>query len=278
MRSQRAAATKKPTTPTRSKSNGLAGRIKPVKDIKKNRSWVFYGRSGTGKTTLASTFPGPILLVDIKDEGTDSVSDVKGLDVLEVESTEDLEELYWMLKENPSKYKTVILDTVTQLQNMRVEEVSDVRSLKGKSAGDWGTMTQKDWGLVSSWMKKTITDFRSLPLEVVFIAQDRVFNAGDEEENAAGAIDPEVGPRLSPATMAHLCSAVHMIGNTFIREKVTKKKVDGKTKETRSKEYCIRLGPSSYYITKLRKPKDIALPEFLANPTYEDILEIVTGE
>lgn len=253
-------------------------RVKPVKKISKPRSWAIYGRAGTGKTTLAGTFPGPILLIDCKDEGTDSVSDVKGLDVFEAETAEDVEELFWELRDNPNGYKTVIIDTVTQLQQMKVEELLEGKNLKGKTAGDWGTLTKQDWGTVGGWMKKIITDYRSLDMEVVFLAQDRVFNGGEDEEGGDGAINPEVGPRLSPAVMAHLCSAVHMVGNTFIRDRVKVKKVNGKKVEEVVKEYCIRLGPSSSYITKLRKPRGIELPDFLSNPTYEDILEIVTGE
>lgn len=249
-----------------------------MKQITKPRSWVIYGRAGTGKTTLASTFPGPILLVDVKDEGTDSVSDVRGLDVLEVETWQDLEDLYWHLKENPKGYKTVILDTITNAQTLKVEEVAGGKAERaGKNAGDWGVMTKQDWGTVAGAMKKLITDYRGLDMEVVFLAQDRTFNLADEEDES-GALDPEVGPRLSPSVVSHLCAAVHMVGHTFIREKTRVRKVKGKDVETKSKEYCIRLGPNSYYITKLRKPKDIDLPDFLSNPTYEDILEIVKGD
>lgn len=256
----------------------MASRIKPVSKITRPRSWVIYGRAGTGKTTLAGTFPGPVLLIDVQDEGTDSVSDVKGMDVLEVESTDDIEDLFWYLKDNPKKYKTVIVDTVTQVQQIRVAEFSEAKGVKGnKQAGDWGTLTKQDWGEIAGWMKKIISDYRSLDMEVVFLAQDRVFNTG-EEDSEDGMIDPEVGPRLSPSVVSHLCAAVHMVGHTFIRERVTMKKVNGKKVEERKKEYCLRLGPSNYYITKLRKPRDVDLPDFLTNPTYEDILEIVTGE
>ena len=45
--------------------------VRPVSEIKAPRSWAIYGRSGSGKTTFSSTFPGPTLLLDIDDRGTE---------------------------------------------------------------------------------------------------------------------------------------------------------------------------------------------------------------
>lgn len=246
--------------------------------MSKPRSWVIYGRSGSGKTTLGGSFPGPILLLDCKDEGTDSVSDIKGIDVMEISEWEDFEHAYWWLVQNPGKYKTVIIDTVTQLQQIVVEEVGSKKAEKaGKAVGDWGTMTKGDWGDVASRLKTWITNFRDLPMEVLFIAQDRTFNVG-EDGDSDGMIDPEVGPRLSPSVMSHLCAAVSVIGNTFVRTHTVKTKIKGRTREKEVTEYCLRLGPSASYITKFRKPKRIALPDFLIDPTYEEILETIKGE
>ena len=36
--------------------------IKKVSDIKIPKTFLFYGKSGTGKTTLAGTFPKPLIL------------------------------------------------------------------------------------------------------------------------------------------------------------------------------------------------------------------------
>lgn len=219
----------------------------------------------------------PGLLIDIKDRGTGSVRNVKGLEVLEVDSYEEVEEAFWFLKANPKKYKTVILDHMTQLQQVVIEEVMAGKKKKGnKNLGDWGTMTKQDWGEVSALMKSSVTNFRDLPMNVVFLAQDRVFNVDDADESV-GEIDPEVGPRLSPATASHLCAAVSVIGNTFIRSRTKTIKVDGKSKTKEVVEYCLRLGPSSAYITKIRKPKDTSIPSFLVDPTYDELIEIIEG-
>lgn len=246
----------------------------------KGRSWAFYGAAGTGKSTLASTFPGPVLFLDCKDDGDDSYIGVKGAKVLDITSTDEFENAYWWLVENPGEYKTVVVDTVTQLQQIKVEELYTGKKAKRgstKAAGDWGSMTKQDWGEVSAWMKMWITNFRDLEVEVIFLAQDRVFNVSDEDDSEIGEINPEVGPRLSPAVKSHLCSAVSVVGYTFIRSQQKEIGIGKKKKTKEVTEFCIRLGPSASYITKFRKPREISLPDFLVDPTYESILETIEG-
>jgi hypothetical protein len=246
----------------------------------RGRAWGIYGRAGSGKTTLVASFPSPVLLINVRDDGDDSIAGGNKVKVRDIEEFEDFEDTYWWIKQNPKVYKTIAIDTTTQLQQLLVEEVSAKKNLKGKNAGDWGTMTKGDWGDVAAAMKTWITHYaelKKLGIEVVFIAQDRVFNV-DEEDSSEGMIDPEVGPRLSPSVMSHLCAAVDVIGNTFVRERIETKKVDGKTRRTKHIEYCLRLGPSSAYITKIRKPKSVRLPDFVVDPTFEDILDIIEGE
>ncbi len=251
--------------------------VRPVGQMYLHRSWVFYGRAGSGKTTLAGSFPKKILLLNIRDKGTDSICDLgEDVMVLDVNTWDDFEVAYWWVKRNPDAYKTLALDTITQLQQLAIEKILEDLEKDTDKAGEWGTMTKREWGQVASLMKMWITNLRDLPMEVVFLAQDRMSET--ETDDPEVMLDPEVGPRLSPSIAAHLNAEVSVIGNTFIRRKTTVKKVNGKKKEVERLQYCLRMGPNPVYVTKARKPKSIKLPSVLIDPTYDELIKILKGD
>jgi len=253
--------------------------VTPVGDIKRKRTWLFYGPPGSGKTTLFATFPGKKLLLDIGDEGTDSISDVKDVDVMDVTDWDSLEQAYWYLHENPQEYDVICIDTITALQQLLVEEIGKKKKLKGKRAGDWGTMTKSDWGTVAGKMKTWLTNFRNLPMKVVFLAQDRVFrDTGEDEDGDEVELDPYLGPCVSPSVKTHIGGEVTVIGYTHIRSRKRTVKRAGKKKTVTKVEYCLRLGPDPSYMIKVRKPKGVDIPEVLVDPSYEELIEIITGD
>ena len=254
-------------------------RITPVRLLDRPRSWAIYGRSGTGKTTFASTFPKPALLIDVRDQGTDSVADVRQLDHAEVETWEDFEDLYYYLKENPKKYKTVIIDTMTQLQQVCLEYILRDKKKDAERVGDWGTMTRREWGDASGMLKDWIINFRNLPLEVVFLAQEKI-TANDDEDNddSDNRIMPNVGSDVMKSVRSALNAAVSIIGNTFIKSRKIKKEVKGKKVIREDILYCLRIGPNPVYDTKIRKPKSVPPPPWIEDPEYKDVIEVIQGE
>lgn len=255
-------------------------KTRPVSSIKHNVSMVVYGRSGTGKTTFAATAPKPMLYIDIKDEGTASIADVKGIDVFEVETFADFEDAYWWLKKNnDGKYKSIVIDTCTQLQMLVIEEILEKKGKNKSRAGEWGTMTKQDWGSVASLMKEWLINFRDLTndgLQVIFIAQDRVFNVDEDSEDTM--LTPEVGPALSPSVARTLNAAVSAIGNTYIRERTITKEVNRKKTKKQIVEYCLGLAPSPIYTRKLRKPLSTQVPEAIVDPEFGDVVDIINGD
>ena len=243
--------------------------ITPIGDIKSARSWAIYGRSGSGKTTFASTFPGPTLLLDIEDRGTDSIRDCAHIDVAKVEEWEDMEDIYDLVK-GKTKYKTVVFDTITQLQLIGANMVLAKKRKPMIESLRWGSLTMQDYGNLAAAMKEMITRFRNLPLEVVFLAQERTSH---DESTDDSVITPEVGPALTPSIASHLNACVSIIASTYIKRRRRKKGKDTEIIATHS----MRIGPDPVYTTKVRKPKQIVLPDAIEDPTYQDVIDIIEG-
>lgn len=258
----------------------IRDRVQDVDDFAVEYNIALYGRPGTGKTTLASTFPTPSIFLDCHERGTDSIRDVKGVKVLRARSWDEVAAFYWYLKDNPDKFKSCTVDTVSHVQSLAVrhvmmeklgEDVTDAR------IGQWGTMTKQDWGKVSILMKEWILNMRDLSMPICFIAHEKTVSLDEEDQDPDDRIAPEAGPALSPSVASTLNAACGVIGNTFIRERIIKKKdkVTGKKVTERRVEYCLRVGPSSYYITKARKPRSVDVPEVIVDPEWGDIKELL---
>lgn len=252
---------------TTSVKTPILDRIKPVAEHPRYLAALIYGRSGTGKTALASTFPKPILLVDIRERGTDTVAKVEGLDVFEAQVWDDLEQVYWFLASGTSKYKTVVLDQITQLQDL---VMAKHRADEGMDPDE--ILAKRDWGQISGLTKTWLLNFKDLidrGLHVVLIAHQREDDAEGEGE---GQLTPSIGPRLMPSVSSAITGAAGLIGNTFIRERFLG------TERTRVLEYCLRIGPHASYITKVRHSVDITTPDVVVNPTYEKLCAVIRGE
>lgn len=248
----------------------IADRIKPVSEKTSFLAALVYGRSGTGKTHFGSTFPKPILLLDIREEGTDTIAKVEGIDRLEVNTWADFEDAYWFIAEGEHKYKTILLDQISTLQDLAMEKIRKDENLQPTDM-----FHKRHWGQISGLMKTWLFSYRDLTkkdLHVCMIAHDRVSTNDDTAEDA---LEPNVGARVMPSLAAAINGAVDMIGNTYIRERF-----EGVGKEkVRFVDYMMRIGPHAYYSTKIRRPVDAGPPpEAIANPTFEKITLLTRGE
>lgn len=250
--------------------------IVPVGLLEAVLAVLAYGRSGTGKTTFASTFPKPLLLLDVKEKGTDSVSNVSGVDVARIETWDDFVNLYWWVEKGDTKYKSIVVDQVTQLQDLAIIKTMED---DGKKPGD--QISKRNWGQAAGLMKTWLLNYRDLidhGIHIVFLAHDRVTKE-DDDGGGDDQIEPVVGARIMPSVAAYLNGAVKVIGNTFIREKFSLvKTLGGQTRKTRSVQYSMRIGPHANYTTKTRSPVGMIAPATVVDPTYDKLMDVMTGK
>ena len=258
--------TKKP-----SKKSSLEDRFVDLLELDTPTIITLYGRPGTGKTTIACTGPKPLLLIDVKDKGTDSGKredlEPGDITVFELENFDEIYEVYDYIQDNPERFKSVAIDHMTALQDFCYQKVMDE---EGKSK-----MSQGMYGTAGNYLKEVINLYKGLTdigITPIFNCQDRMESGDGEGEDQ---LLPEVGPSLMPSVARTLCAASRVIGHTYQFENV--EKLDG-AKVRRNIEFRLRLGPNPYYITKVTRPVGTPCPMFLVDASYKDIMKIVKGK
>lgn len=241
--------------------------IKSIGEIDSYLTMLCYGKSGTGKTVFAGTWPKPLLLLDIREKGYESVLDVEGIDVLPIEKWEQLEAAYWFLESRKTKYKSIVIDQLTAMQALSMQKIRDDKDMDADEV-----ISQRSWGQISGLMQTWIYNFRELcgkGYHVLFNAHERLREPQEEDDDR---IAPSVGANLMQSATSFVNGAVSVIGNTFIRE------VEGEDKKTQV-QFCMRVGPHAYYAAKIRRPISAgAAPGIIVNPTFEKIIKVSRGE
>lgn len=259
---------------SKTKSSSLLDKAMDVADVPNYSASLFYGESGTGKTTVAASYPKPLLILDLREAGTQSVKKVQGAKVLRIDTWKEYEEVYFEL-EKDDEYKTIVHDQVSALQALGI---AHIRKLEGMEPND--TFSKRDWGQLSGLMQEWLLNHRNLytrEKHIIFLAHQRQFGGEDEAAAEDDQMAPRMGARLSPSIESFLNGAVSVIGNTFIREKWIQ--LDPKKpKKTREVTYCMRIGPHGNFRTKIRRPpEDGPVPDVIVDPTYEKLEELING-
>lgn len=252
------------------KSSPIAARIQPIQSLENPLTMLAYGIAGTGKTVFAASFPKPLLLVDIREKGTESVQDVSGIEVIHIDQWAQLEELYWYLRDK-TKYKSIVLDQLTAAQSLGMEMIRESKKMKPSDV-----FSQRSWGQLSGLLQTWIYNYKelsSLGYHICFVAHEKITRTTDDDQDTDDRIAPQVGAAMIGSVQSFLNGAVSVIGNTFVRERY-----DKKTKENNI-QFCMRVGPHAYYHSKIRRPVSSGkAPEIIVDPTFEKIMRISSGQ
>ena len=88
-----------------------------ISDLGQRNFWVLWGKSGSGKTKVGSTFPKPMLYLQMGDDGSNTIAQVDGIDAIHIETVAKLKSVLKELIKN-RKYKSVFVDTFSMLTNV----------------------------------------------------------------------------------------------------------------------------------------------------------------
>lgn len=242
---------------------------------------LLYGRSGTGKTTLWATFPGPILALVCS--GGNKPGELRSIDTPEyrekitpkiINSTDDFKREM----ATAGDYATVVLDHISGLSDLILREILGLDELPAQKS--WGLASQQQYGTLAQQCKEYLRALLNLSGNVVIIAQERTFG----EESTSDLIAPTVGAALTPSVVGWLNPACDFVVRTFIKQRTEEKEstLNGKTvkmtKRTGGVDYCLLTAPSETYHTKFRIPRGSVLPEYIIDPTYDSIHNLIKGD
>ena len=265
-------ATKKST---KRSSNNKRDRVKEaesrIKDIEEDITrlvFCVYARNGQGKTTFGASGPKPIIID--AEGGTPSVRKHKDAKVFRVETWTDIDLIYWYLKTGDHDRETVVLDTVTALAALCMKFVLGDEASRDPTK-DPDMPTKREWGKVGELMKTVITNFLSLDMHVVFLAQERKSFVDDDSDEI-----PEVLPSLSASSREIMTAHANIIGRMFTKTVVEKTKVNGKVKKTKRLQHRMLVSPHDIYLAKVNI-EDHGLPNVLIDPTIPGILDMIAG-
>ena len=230
---------------------------------------LIYGRSGAGKTRLACTAPNP-LLIDINEEGWDSVrKEPHNPNTIEVKFWSELTDIYWFLQEGDHAFDSVILDGLTAMQDLAVRFVLGDETSRDASR-DPDMMDRRLWGKVGELMKTQITNYRNLPMNVIYTATERKTAVGDEDDEQ----EIYIGPALTPAAAGAAERAVPLIGYLHKRQVNVKRKGQKKRERIVRRRLLID-DPADRYQTKDRY--HFGAP-YIDAPDISQMIEFISKE
>lgn len=273
--------------PAVKKGGGVLSRITPMGfDDNDGIKINLYGRSGTGKTTLWSSFPGKILAVVCSGgsnpgelRSIDTAANRKKIDQVVIKESSEIRQIIDFIKENPETYKTVVLDHATGLQDTILKEVLELDELPAQRS--WGMAKQQDWQQCGMQVKEILRAFLSLRQNVVIIAQERDFKKEDMDD----MILPTIASNLMPTVTGWLNPAVDYICQTYIRQRTKEvvNKINGKEIKKNvavagKVDFCLRIGPDPVFTIKFRMPKGANQDAgIIVDPSYDKIMKIIKG-
>lgn len=232
--------------------------VRKVSDSKLKFNFLVYGLSGVGKTLLAgSAFDVPelcpILLLNIEGGDLTLRSKYPDIENVRITSWDQLKKVYEGLKLGKHGYRTVILDSVTEMQKMGMDHTM----LQRHGGDDQAVPEIKEWNINVEQVRKYVRLFRDLEgVNVIITALERVdidkrTQMSRKKPSLSGKVADEVAGFLDIVTYLYV-GEIEKVNTRIL--------LTGNTPGT------------------VAKDRSGSLPLQIANPTMKIIYDYIKGE
>lgn len=246
------------------------GLIQPVGEVDDYLAMVVYGRGGMGKTTFAASSGLKTIIIDFGEKGTLSVKRQPNVFVYRVTYWNQLDWIYWYLKNGDHDFKVAVLDTVSSMAKIGMKWVLGDDASRDANR-DPLMPDKRSWGKLGQVLSTSFDNWRNLPMHVIFTAHER--STTTEDDDTGGTLI-ETHPALSPAPREALISIVHVVGRIYTRD-VTKQQKKGPPKKVTERRLLV--GSHPRYVSKLRQdPTSEALvPSVVRQPNLKYFIDTI---
>lgn len=234
---------------------------------------LVYGDVGVGKTRLAGSADAvpelrPVLCIDAEG-GTFTLRDpYPNVDVVRVTNWMQLQKVFDELHAGLHDYRTIIIDSLTELQMMNMDTI--LERLKEKDPDraerqqDAEIASMLEWQVNSKQLRKFIRLFRDLPVTTIFTALMK-----EDKHKTTGEITkrPNLPGKLAISVAGMFDEVLYM----YMAERVDPE--DEKKRET----LRLLLTQATKNITAKDRSNKLPKP-YMVNPTMSEIYKYAVGE
>lgn len=170
--------------------------IRPVSEQSEFLNILVYGDPGIGKTRFAgsaSLIPelSPVLVIDVEGGTKSLVDNYPEVDVVRVTKWDDIANVYEALFDDPDLYRTVVLDSLSEMQKFSMNEIMKKAVVKNPDR-DIEVPGMREWGINGEQIRTLVRAFRDAGLNV--IATSHAMD--DQSEGQNGKTKPALTGKL----------------------------------------------------------------------------------
>lgn len=242
----------------------LAGLVvQPVQERSQYYNILIYGDSGTGKTTLAGSADAvpsmrPVLFVDIEGGTASLQHSYPEVETVRVTTWKEMQEVYNALHDGDHGYKTVVLDSLTEIQKFNMYSIMG-EVMQKRPDLDPDVPSMREWGKNLEQIRRMVRGFRDLDMHTIFTSLNKTEK---DQKTGLTTMKPSLSGKMADEVAAFLDIVVYYY---------VKQIGDGDDAEFK------RLLLTQKTDSQVAKDRSGRLPMIIENPTMAEIHKLMTA-